>query len=80
MISKFGLTAAAIFSFSIGVIFSIFGSYSLYFFLYYLAIEIILLWWNKGMNIQERVIIVGSSIIGYIIGRALIEQSLFVDM
>jgi hypothetical protein len=71
--------ASIIFSFSTGVIFGIFGSSSLYYFLSFLVIEIIWFIYNKNFDAQFRLNVILASIFGYIICRSLINEQLFSD-
>jgi hypothetical protein len=69
------LIAYAISSFSFGLIFSLFGNFFLYFLLYYILFElIVLLYYRKNYNIRERLLIVGSSIFGYVFGRIILNE------
>jgi hypothetical protein len=71
--------ANLILSFSAGVIFGIYGSNSLFYFISFLLIEIVLMIYNKSLDVEYRAAIILLSIFGYIIARALIGESLFID-
>jgi hypothetical protein len=66
-------------SFSLGVIFGVFGSNSIYYFLSFLIFELIYFLWNRKYDLIYRLNIIFSSIFGYIIARALISECLFND-
>jgi hypothetical protein len=71
--------ANLILSFCTGVIFGVFGSSSLFYFLSFLLIELALMIYYKSLDVQYRVTIILLSIFGYIIARALIAEPLFLD-
>jgi hypothetical protein len=70
---------SGILSFSLGVIFGTFGSNAIYYFLSFLILELIFVIRNKSFNFQERISLIGLSIFGYIISRALIQGPLFLE-
>lgn len=68
-----------ILSFSLGVIFSIFGSYSYYYFLSFLILELIYVIYNKEFKPYQRIGFIVLSISGYLLGRILTQSVLFHD-
>jgi hypothetical protein len=71
--------ANLILSFCAGVIFGVFGSSSLFYFLSFLIIELAVMIYYKKWDVQYRVSIILLSIFGYIIARALVAGPLFID-
>lgn len=72
--------ANIIVSFSLGVIFGVFGSNSLYYFLSFLVLEIIVFFINKTFDPLYRFSVIVASILGYIIARTLVDANMFIDI